>query len=361
VESQKASGALLWPSDSTKFVSLIAQTRTRLAVPILEARAGNAIASAHDLAGARALSGWMNQQRDLLQYVPAEEKTGLAKRINAREDELVDGAVAADAQAIANFGTGLAAVTAGNAWYGQFTQKYGFANATAKMMETMQTLEARRSADLAAAAPAILAEVGKQTSVDGLEATARKYLQVQGDSKTKTATQIMAAVQQRNAQLDRDKYLARLSNHERQWLKADGTFAPPDPLPTPDADDLRVAVLRTFCIMGGERTGTNEVHLANAFIPSVYAIVTLEKVDFLAATRDPGGFKVDYRLHATYEMSKVANDMMGNNPLGGVMMQSMMKAANGPAAMQSSRFEFNENGWWCPTMLDPPVKVQIVP
>jgi hypothetical protein len=365
MESQvKTSVALLWPSESAKFTKLIADTRTRLAVPILEASAVSTIASASGIEGVRSLTGWMTRQKKLLQYAPADEQAKLQKRLDAKVDELLEGLVAQDIRAIPNLGRGLEAVNAGNKWYGQLVQNYGFAIHRPLLVHAIGMLQARRADDLAEAGPAILADVGKQTTEDDLNAPAQKYFQVPGDDSTKTARQVQNLVGQRMAQFQRDKYMALFSAHERQWLKQDGTFAPPNPLPQPDADDLRVAVLRTMCRMGGKRVSANTIHYSNnpiATTMGIYVIMTLDHVDELSCTRDPGGFKVDYRLHASFEMSKnISGIMNSDDSLGSSMLRGMMDSVNGPSGMQSGRFEFSDQGWWCPTMLERPVEVLII-
>jgi hypothetical protein len=84
-------------------------------------------------------------------------------------------------------------------------------------------------------------------------------------------------------------------------------------------------------------------------------------VDVTFSAPDHGEFVVNYRLHASFEMSKKSSDIINSgDSLGGSMLRGMMDSVNGPSGMQKGRFEFSDQGWWCPTMLERPVEVLII-
>jgi hypothetical protein len=360
------------PDGKTQVLARVDARLHELAAQLLSDGVDRILASASGgLAGAQSLakSKWLESQKSILKYAPSDEEGKLHQRIRDRVDQLIQPFVAQDVLAIPNLGRGLSAVRAGNTWYAQFMQKYGFAGMTPAMAQATKTLAARRPDDLAGAAPAIMADIAKQTDGDALDGMMGDYFQIPGDASTQTYKTAKAAADVQAAKIQVTERLAMYSDDERKWLKPDGTLAPPDPLPAPDADDLRVAVIRTMCRMGGQRVGPNTLHYCNnpiAAAMNIYWIVTVEKVDLLKCRPDPGGFVVDYRVHATFEPSKNIGDVMNSdNSLAGSMMQGMLDSMNGPSGMQTARFEFanagSYAGWWCPTMLNPPVQVQVVP
>jgi hypothetical protein len=332
----KTSVALLWPSESAKFTKLIAGTRTRLAVPALEDSADKLIASASGLDGVHALSGWMKQEKDLLQYVPADEKNSLEKRIEARRDQLVDGLIAQDVLAIPNFGHGLAAVLAGNDWYRQFRRNYP-SNAP-RFAQAIKTLQARRPADLAAAAVELRGKINKQQTLEDLETTLAACLGVPGDQSTPTGVQLMAAEQKQRDKAEHDLVVSLYSARERALMNPQGIIVAPKNVDPPSVEEVRLAVLRTLAMVSpnGKVLGPDSVRYTTttAALFGVYAVVHVTKFELTAApTPDPaGGYDVTYR--GEMKMSNVQT-------IAALMDQSGEKTV---------RVQLGPHGWYSPSL-----------
>jgi hypothetical protein len=170
----------------------------------------------------------------------------------AKIDELVEQPLRGEADAIGDLGQGMDAVVAGNKWYHHLMDKYGFAEGRPLFQRVVAQLQARRAADLSAAESAIIAEIENQSSGEGVENVRSSYLNVPGDNKTQTAAAIAKVATARKKAIEREQALARFSPHEREWLIPTGSIAIPSEVPEPDEADLRVAIVRTLEMMGGE-------------------------------------------------------------------------------------------------------------
>jgi len=167
------------------------------------------------------------------------------------------------------------------------------------------------------------------------------------------AAAVAEAASTRKKAIQREQALARFSPHEQEWLTPAGTIAVPSEVPEPDENDLRVAIVRTLEMMGGERVDAFTVNWANPITKRLgtYPIITIDNVEKLACERVPGGFRVNYRVHMTIDYPETVKRLMNSQPsFGGMMMQQLTQQINGPHGTQEGHFELTERGWWCPTM-----------
>jgi len=343
----------LWPSEFRQFQEGVESTKHRIADGAATERLNTALANTSGVDGARSLSGWADQEKDLLKYVSGDTRQKLNSQVNAKLDELLEELLRGEADAVSKFGEGMAALQAGNKWYRHLTETYGFAAGRPAFQAALEKLKARRSADLAAAQSAIIAEVINQSSARAVDSVRWGYLTVPGDTDTPVAAAVAQAASTRKKAIEREQALARFSPHEQEWLTPAGTIAVPSEVPEPDENDLRVAIARTLEMMGGERVDTFTVNWANPITKRLgtYPIITIDNVEKLACERVPGGFRVNYRVHMTIDYPETVKRMMNSQPsFGGMMMQQLTQQINGPHGTQEGHFELTERGWWCPTM-----------
>jgi hypothetical protein len=343
----------LWPSEFKQFEEGVESTKHRIADGAATERLNTALANTSGVDGARSLSGWAGQEKDLLKYVSGDARQKLNSRVNAKLDELLEGLLRGEADAVSKFGQGMEAVQAGNKWYHHLTETFGFAAGRPAFQAAVEKLKARRSADLAAAQSAIITEVINQSSERAVDGVRWAYLSVPGDTDTPVAAAVADAASTRKKAIQREQALARFSPHEQEWLTPAGTIAVPSEVPEPDENDLRVAIVRTLEMMGGERVDAFTVNWANPITKRLgtYPIITIDNVEKLACERVPGGFRVNYRVHMTIDYPETVKRMMNSQPsFGGMMMQQLTQQINGPHGTQEGHFELTEHGWWCPTM-----------
>jgi hypothetical protein len=343
----------LWPSEFKQFQEAADSAKRRLADGASSERLDMALANASGVDGARLLSNWAEQEKELLKYVSGDTRQKLNSRVNTKLDELLGDLLHGEADAVSKFGEGMDAVRAGNKWYHHLADTYGFAAGRPVFQAAVEKLKARRAADLAAAQPAIITEVINQSSERAVDSVRWSYLSVPGDTDTPVASAVAEAASTRKKAIQRGQALARFSPHEQEWLTPAGTIAIPSEIPEPDENDLRVAIVRTLEMMGGERVDMFTVNWSNPITKRLgtYPIITIDNVEKLACSRVPGGFRVSYRVQMTIDYPESIKHLMNSQPsFGGAMMQQLTQQINGPHGTQEGHFELTERGWWCPTM-----------
>jgi hypothetical protein len=345
----------LWPSEVAKFKEAITNTRVRIATAFLQSESEKVIGTAKGIEGAQMLAAWLEEpaQKEITQCAPKELKEELTSRFNTRIDELIGQTFADESRAIANFGTGRNAVIAGNEWFAALMRQCGFAFKRPAFEKSLAQLQSRRSADLSAASSAITAEITAQETEQGLNSKLHEYLKVPGDDETEPGKALKAIAQKRLAEIRRDQYLTFFSRNERRWNpQRDGSLTPPAIVPAPDEEDVRVAIVRTMEMLGGERTAPYVVRMyLNPLAKAMRAFVAInvERVDALSCRADNGGFVCTYRVHTKNEVSDAI--VKPGDPLQG-LFQGLTGLLNFPQDVSQERFELGKNGWWSPGLKD---------
>jgi hypothetical protein len=405
----------LWPEERQKFTKLTAETRARIAEPVMKLKVDQLISTSktdddlrrletwqdpskeivaylptetkkvlqqridarlHELAGqllarnidmivqlasgldgAHALFDWeKHQAKELLRYVSAEDKARARARTEERLDPLLTSLIQQDEHNLPISGKEVAAVTAENNWFRKLNEAYGFASSRRPFQDAIKRLVNRRAEDLGEAVPGIIAEINKQSSEKAVDNTRNNYLCVPGDGETTAAATITEAANARKKAIQREQMLARYSLHEREWLAPNGRIVVPSKIPEPDEEDLRIGLVRTLEMMGGERVAPFTIHWSNNPIAQrfgIYLIIDVNKVEKLACSQVSGGYRVSYRPQISCNWSEGFEKFAFSQPsLGGTMLQGLTRQLNGPQGTKEDRFELNERGWWSPTMRD---------
>jgi len=117
------------------------------------------------------------------------------------------------------------AVRNGKTWYHDLRKTYGFARDCGAFQNAVARLQARRAADLEAAAPAIIGEVSKQTTARGLYDVLDNYLGVPGDEKTATGVRIAQAVTEQKKVIPPEPPRSpELTNEQKIWATIGAIF-----------------------------------------------------------------------------------------------------------------------------------------
>lgn len=289
-----------------------------------------------------------------MQYASEKDKAQASARTNQRLDALLASLIEKDQSTYPVAGLGMEAVAAGNKWFQRLNGSYGFALLRPPVRQAIERLANRRAGDLTAAAPAIIAEISKQTGEKGVDNLTANYLCVDGDSRTAPAASIFAAADSRKKEIRREAVLALYSPHERQWLAPDGRISIPSAIPPPDADDLRVALVRTLEMMGGERVGPFTIHMSTNPIAQrvgIYLIIQVNEVEKPVCTQVSGGYLVSYRPHISCNWSEGFEKFAFSQPsFSGIALQGLTARLNGPQGTKEDRFELSDRGWFSPSM-----------
>ena len=213
----------LWPSEFKQFQEAVESTKRRLADTVATQRLDKVMANAGGLEGARLLSDWIDQQVDVLKYISDETHKKLKARINEKADELLAEPLRKEADAVAQLGGGILAVRAGKTWYYELRKNYGFARDSRSFQNAVARLQARRSADLDAAAEDIINEVNVQTSAQDLYEVVATYVGVPGDDKTAGGAKIALAVTERRKAIPPEEPSSdQLTNEQKIWTAIGG-------------------------------------------------------------------------------------------------------------------------------------------
>ena len=208
----------LWPSEFKQFQEAVESTKRRLADTVATQRLDKVMANASGLEGARLLSDWIDQQVDVLKYISDETHKKLKARINEKADELLAEPLRNEADAVAQLGGGILAVRAGKTWFYELLKNYGFARDSSSFQNAVARLQARRGADLDAAAEDIINEVNVQTTAQDLYEVVGTYLGVPGDNKTAGGAKIAQAVTERKKAIPPEEPSnAQLTNGQKIW------------------------------------------------------------------------------------------------------------------------------------------------
>ena len=284
----------LWPSQMEEFHDAVNAAKHRIADSALKERISMAVATAKATQNPSTLGVMQSGSTELFELASADAKN----QVVAELDASIAGLLEKEEQASPITGSGLDAVTAGNAWYRRLRDAYGFAVDRPPVRQAIERLTSRRSSDLAGALATIVAEISQQEGESGLKHVKETYLAVAGDDDTEAGRRISKAMEARVAALKRAVALQRFSPNERKLVQDDLTIAIPDLVPEPDDDDLRVAVVRTLERMGAKRTQPYEVEwhdfAGNQF--GFYVVVTVKSAHRSSCVREGTGYKVGYYL-----------------------------------------------------------------
>jgi hypothetical protein len=268
-QAERATTALdpLWPSERTSFDQALERTHRRLAEVTLRARLAEAVRASEDLAGAQALAGFRATNAALLQRVPDALASAARGRIEARLDEVLKAAAAAELGGLATRGAGLAAVAAGNAWHESFTKRYAGFLERAPVTAAIDGFRRMRAEDLARAQAELLAAVKAADSIGKALELQNSTLVVPGDWETPAGKTLRTALRERRAQL----YAALESSNARFWplsehspyeeslSDASGRLRVPASYPEPRPHEILLGVVRAVANHSGERIGGNTV------------------------------------------------------------------------------------------------------
>jgi hypothetical protein len=339
----------LWPSQVRQFRDAIDATKHRLAEAALKERIEAAITNSRQLQDIALLRKPVVENQELFGLVPADARSAVDARIDLALTDLLE----TEERTKPIAGTGLAAVLAGNAWYARLKAEYGFAQDRDPVKRALERLVGRRAADLSGAAATIIAEIGQQPGKPLLDKVMNTYLAVPGDDDTEAGHKIAEAMKARLAAIKREEMLANFSPNERKWVQDDGRIAIPSPVPEPDAEDLRVAVVRSLARMGGERVRPYAVHFHNTFARGIgyYIVAEINSVERQSCVPAGTGYDIGYKIKGKY-YNPPSIDFRADSQLG--MAEAALlddfERQFAPDSGRTDHFELSSSGWSSPSM-----------
>jgi hypothetical protein len=232
-DSELKNFAVLWPSEHRELSEAIDAAGARLASPAVERWVDAVVAGATGYPGLAEVMAARSRLTGVRQPpaagtvsrpAPASRGSAVAVRasgpsdvylamasdearkrseskLQARADALVRDLIAVETTKLASLGTGLQALEAGSAWYGNVIVSFGSLSSHAAVQEAIGTLETRRQKDLAAGADAVLAKVNQAQTVAQVRAITATYFGVPSDRTNAAASRVLTAAATREQKL----------------------------------------------------------------------------------------------------------------------------------------------------------------
>ncbi|MEQ8844456.1 MAG: hypothetical protein RIB58_06340 [Phycisphaerales bacterium] len=347
---------ILWPSERAAAAAPVERAATRLAAPVLRASLERLTAASPSEAAIGALNDWPAAHADVLFKATAAQRDALERDRVAAIDAMLEPLLASEPARLAALGEGAQAVEAGSAWYRGLVDRLGPAVHRPPVRTMVDGLRATRDAQLDEATPALAASLAGLSDAASIDQRLEAILVVPGDRRTQAAERLQAAARQRKAELDREAFLAMFSPSERPLIRADGSVAVPARHGPPDAQDIRVAILREFASIGGSRLSPERTRYT--FFPldimGSYYLIEVRSVEVLNTARlDDGSWAADYTvsLHVSIDGSSI--DRLLDGSIQGRMMDAMLREINtAPPTRLQSVFRLTPSGWRSPTWRD---------
>jgi hypothetical protein len=149
----------------------------------------------------------------------------------------------------------------------------------------------------------------------------------------------------------------------------------PTKIPPPSENDVKLAVLRSIAMEGGQMLDTNTVHYTIPPLDSppfdrlqIYMILTIDRAvvipgfnvpdtKFLSnPTPIPGGYHVEYSMKVHFRWSdgyqKLLDSAASYGIFGGNLLKSQMNLLDGDSREMEDDFQLGEQGWWSPSVRD---------
>lgn len=246
-ESAHARLVYAWPSDKKNLDTTFEQVRTTTASSALAANLARVMSMPADIASARQLAFWPNDNAQLLKYLPPADRDAAIQKVNAKLDALLTPLMAASKSELASVGSGSNAIRAQVVWYDKFMQQWNFGIARPPVKDVLDTLMQERDKALTLAKPDFLRAIADSKSMGAIDVLLKSNLSLPGDPKLAAYPAIMNAVTAQRGEVDKAALLALYSKREQEMMdrpghidlkKWDGKG--------PSAEEVRLAMLRSY-------------------------------------------------------------------------------------------------------------------
>jgi hypothetical protein len=301
--------AFLWPGEKSKFGTALAETRSRLSIPVLNDAATRLIASARDVSAARELATWDTREKELLGYAPAADRDRLRQRIDARLDELLEQLLATELKAIPAFGAGIAAVEAGVRWYQKISHTYDFALNRAPVQRALQQFKQARAGHLAGASLSLISKIDAAQNEAQVNSLLSTYLGCPGDETTEVGKNLRNVADKRLAYLREQEQRAMFSANEQKIMDHPGhlvlTKLPASGPWAPSPEEVRLALLRGFAFGSGKMLDPHKARLTsrmNGLLVPVSMVVRIGDLQIKRFAPDGDSFWVEYTAEMSFSL-----------------------------------------------------------
>ena len=284
----------------------------------------------------------------MLALATPEALSGAEATLKSRAADLVKNLVAQDRTKLSTFGTGLAGLQAGTAWYNQFQSTFAPYRTDPAVTDALAALAAIRKPQIAGQADALLTRVTQSTSPSQLSSVLSTYLGVPSDRSEPAAQRIFTAADTRQATLGAAAVKAEAEARSVTNFCKNVSAALPAGSAEPSARDMCMAIADQFdavndnllakkqvCESGGFR---NQPLLAAECLVLCggtggtcnlsYTLTRFQKIACEKATGQPG-FVCDYAIGISAnnaQLEKMISNMLG---AGQLTQSRFVKTANG--------------------------------
>lgn len=198
--AQTSSAPWLLPNQSVEFEAAAESALARVAHPVLNARLDAIAQIPEDRTRRIEASGFLGQAPEMRQRLSSAQRSALDDRANRLIEEAAGREILLRTSQLADLGSGLAAIEAGNAWAGRFQTEFSQVRNLPAYQDALASYRQRRAADLDAARPAMLAAV-ERANASELSRLGSDWFADTGDRGHATYREFQSAVDQRRNHL----------------------------------------------------------------------------------------------------------------------------------------------------------------
>ncbi len=216
--------ATLLHGDIADFAATVADVRHSSAPHHARAEVGRAGSAGEGMEQLGALGTVLDVLAPAFAEMDEADVAELVAQVRGREDAVLEGEMARMTAALASFGTGLAAVEAGRAWYGELIARFGGYRDREAVADALAAFAARRPGDVAAAADELAVLIAAAGDQAALDAIGLRYVVADLDMSVPAVGQ---AYEERRAQFEWDRLVAGYSPYEKTLAGAGGRLAVP--------------------------------------------------------------------------------------------------------------------------------------
>lgn len=346
--------ALLWPDRKGQLLEAAAAAKRRLADDVVVANARWHVERAAGREGMLTLANWRSKESEMLSLAKPEPREQALATVEQRLDELVEEVLQPYKDRAAKLVTGLAAVYNGGSLYYEIGRAVGPAISRPASRALLDSLTARREADLIAATDNIEAKLATSTSHREVDQLINGVLQLPGDRDLEVGRDLLAAAEQRKAAVDWETYLAQFSEGEQKLLGKDGKIQVPADYPAPTPDEMRRANYREFIATGGKRAESPDSVLYSMpgfnHLGFFYEVSYRDLVIHQSKRLPNGRYAVYYEFTVGVKATKEVEEFMQQDVLGSLALNIAELGLNGNRCQRVDEFALTPTGWRSPSV-----------
>lgn len=343
---------ILWPSELKAFREAVQDAKRRTAESALVARVTAAIGGASDSGAIAEIERLTAASGELFTFAGPDVAQREQARMAAALQQRLAALMPAEKKKVEAFGSGLAAVEHGAAWYSAFDSTYRRYFADPSVADVLARFTERREQDLRAASPQLKSAIASGRNEGDVNAVLARYIVAPDGARQNGAAIVRAAADRRQA-LALERELAKFSERERKLMGPNNVVQVPARYSPPTEREIALAALRAFATQGeilGPDTASTGVAPLQKLFPLTVEVKRVALAPKSCAASSDGGFECGYRIWLHLSAGANTRQIMGNSPQGAMLEGLYTMVNNTEPQVKTDRFVLTSSGWRSPTL-----------